>query len=253
MYVSKNGEGRWKMKKNFWVLLLFIVIGLLAGALIARSLTTVPGLSFLTKSTPIVWSPAADLLVLSYSLRLAARCQPAQHRRACARHLAVPQTVGSRYDAQRSFALMEFSRVTLTQHPSQLVLASSSPRRRELVASLGLSLPVLILSSDADETTPPDWTPPQIVERLGSRKAMASAELLSPEDASTSLVIGADTIVVLGGEALGKPRDRADAVGMLSRLQGRRHEVFTGIACFEAANRSVTYRAPQNGSRDETA
>ncbi|NBD25909.1 Maf family protein [Paenibacillus glycinis] len=128
---------------------------------------------------------------------------------------------------------MEHSRTTPIEHPSQLVLASSSPRRRELVASLGLSLPVLILSSDTDETTPPHWTPPQIVERLGLRKARASAELLSPEDASASLIIGADTIVVLDGEALGKPRDRADAVGMLSRLQGRRHEVFTGIACFE--------------------
>jgi uncharacterized membrane protein len=58
------------MKKNFWVLLLFMIIGLLAGALIARSLTSVSGLSFLTKSTPIVWSPAADLLVLSYAFTL---------------------------------------------------------------------------------------------------------------------------------------------------------------------------------------
>ncbi|MBM7563780.1 DUF4321 domain-containing protein [Paenibacillus sacheonensis] len=58
------------MKKNFWVLLLFMLIGLLAGALIARSLSTVPGLSFLTNSTTIVWSPTADLLVLSYAITL---------------------------------------------------------------------------------------------------------------------------------------------------------------------------------------
>ncbi|MFC4808998.1 DUF4321 domain-containing protein [Paenibacillus sp. GCM10023250] len=58
------------MKKNFWVLLLFIVIGLMAGALIARSLATVPGLSFLTRTYPIVWTPAADLLVLSYDFTL---------------------------------------------------------------------------------------------------------------------------------------------------------------------------------------
>ncbi|QHW34168.1 DUF4321 domain-containing protein [Paenibacillus rhizovicinus] len=58
------------MKKNIWVLLLFMLIGLLAGALIARSLTTFPGLSFLTNTTTILWSPSADLLVLSYAFTL---------------------------------------------------------------------------------------------------------------------------------------------------------------------------------------
>lgn len=70
MYVSKNGEGRWKMKKNFWTMLLFMLIGLVAGALIARSLATVSGLSFLTKTSPVVWSPSADLLVLSFAFTL---------------------------------------------------------------------------------------------------------------------------------------------------------------------------------------
>jgi uncharacterized membrane protein len=58
------------MKKNIWVLLLFMLIGLLAGALIARSLASFPGLSFLTKTTTVTWSPAADLLVLSYAFTL---------------------------------------------------------------------------------------------------------------------------------------------------------------------------------------
>ncbi|RAP77860.1 DUF4321 domain-containing protein [Paenibacillus montanisoli] len=58
------------MKKNIWVLLLFILIGLLTGALASRWLSQVPGLSFLTKTSPVVWSPAADLLVLSYSFTL---------------------------------------------------------------------------------------------------------------------------------------------------------------------------------------
>ncbi|MBP3961410.1 MULTISPECIES: DUF4321 domain-containing protein [Paenibacillus] len=58
------------MKKNFWVLLLFILIGLLTGALVSRWLSQVPGLAFLTKTSPVVWSPAADLLVLSYSFTL---------------------------------------------------------------------------------------------------------------------------------------------------------------------------------------
>lgn len=70
MGVSNYGEGRWKMKKNSWMFLLFILIGLLSGALVSRWLQTVPGLDFLTKSYPITWSPAADLLILSYDLTL---------------------------------------------------------------------------------------------------------------------------------------------------------------------------------------
>ncbi|XEC93184.1 DUF4321 domain-containing protein [Paenibacillus tarimensis] len=58
------------MKKNAWVLLLFIVLGLLGGALVSRWLTAVPGLSFLTKTSSISWSPAADLLVFSYDLTI---------------------------------------------------------------------------------------------------------------------------------------------------------------------------------------
>ncbi|WP_308634766.1 Maf family protein [Paenibacillus silvisoli] len=120
---------------------------------------------------------------------------------------------------------------THSSNVSRLVLASSSPRRRELVAALDLSLPVLILSSDTDESTPPDWQPAQIVEQLGLRKARASADLLQDEQSASSLVIGADTIVVLDGVVLGKPKDRDDAIRMLTGLQGREHEVYTGVAC----------------------
>ena len=58
------------MKKNFWVLLLFILIGLVAGALVSRWLAPIHGLSFLTKSTQIKWTPAADLVVISYNLTI---------------------------------------------------------------------------------------------------------------------------------------------------------------------------------------
>lgn len=119
---------------------------------------------------------------------------------------------------------------------SQLVLASSSPRRQELVASLDLSLPVRILSTDADESVEESWTPADIVELLALRKAEAAAERLRQEQAvEHSLVIGADTIVVLDGEALGKPVDASDAVATLMRLQGRKHQVYTGVACLYAA------------------
>lgn len=117
----------------------------------------------------------------------------------------------------------------------QLVLASSSPRRKELVASLGLSLPVSILSSDADESVPSDWAPAHIVEQLALRKANATAAILRERrEAAGSLVVGADTIVVVDGRVLGKPKDTDDALSMLRSLQGREHEVYTGVACVVA-------------------
>lgn len=119
----------------------------------------------------------------------------------------------------------------------QIVLASSSPRRRELVASLDLSLPVLILSTDVDEQTPEDWLPSQIVERLSLRKALAAVDRMkNDEQFSHSLVIGADTIVVCNGEVMGKPIDHADALAMLKKLQGNQHEVYSGIACVDTSS-----------------
>lgn len=120
---------------------------------------------------------------------------------------------------------------------SQLVLASSSPRRKELVASLGLSLPVYILSTDTDESIMPGWTPVQVVEQLSLRKAQAAARMLQQKhDKETSLIIGADTIVVLDGDVLGKPSHDEEAKAMLRRLQGRSHEVYTGVACVLSSN-----------------
>ncbi|MGO4538103.1 nucleoside triphosphate pyrophosphatase [Paenibacillus sp. 2TAB19] len=120
---------------------------------------------------------------------------------------------------------------------SRIVLASSSPRRKELVASLGLSLPVYILSTDTDESIELGWKPDYVVEQLSLRKASAAVHMLQNEsDNQPSLVIGADTIVVLDGEVLGKPKDEADARHMLQRLQGRSHEVYTGVACVPSMN-----------------
>ena len=116
--------------------------------------------------------------------------------------------------------------------PGRLVLASSSPRRQELVASLGLDLPVRVLSSDADESVEPGLSPQEIVEELSLRKARATAELLAGEPGTTDaddLVLGADTIVVLGDRVLGKPADADEAVRTLM-VQWPTHEVYTGIA-----------------------
>ncbi|WP_138752401.1 Maf family protein [Paenibacillus sinopodophylli] len=128
---------------------------------------------------------------------------------------------------------------------SQIVLASSSPRRKELVASLDLSLPVYILSTDTDETIEAGWSPAQVVEELSLRKANAAVPMLQQKQGVlSSLIIGADTIVVLDGDVLGKPVDDEDAVSMLRRLQGRSHEVYTGVALVDASNgeASVAHR-----------
>ncbi|MFC4306151.1 Maf family protein [Cohnella boryungensis] len=122
----------------------------------------------------------------------------------------------------------------------ELVLASSSPRRKELIALLGL--PVTVMPSGASEETPEDWTPRQIVEELSLRKALAvQQEMKADIPSDSSIIIGSDTIVVLDDVIMGKPRDEQDAFHMLSQLSGKAHEVYTGVSCVRASDsRSVT-------------
>lgn len=103
-----------------------------------------------------------------------------------------------------------------------LILASSSPRRSELLAALGLRFRTR--SADIDETPLPDEPVRDLVLRLATSKAMAI-----PADVA-DVVIGADTEVVLDGQSLGKPQDEGDALRMLAALSGRPHEVMTGVA-----------------------
>lgn len=128
-----------------------------------------------------------------------------------------------------------------------IILASGSPRRRELLSNLGLPFEVLV--SDADESTPADYTPEMIVHTLALRKAEA---VLPAARDRNAVIVGSDTIVVLDGKVLGKPKDAQDSHAMLSMLQGRTHEVYTGVACIglpdgrsEVAHRvtSVTMRS----------
>jgi septum formation protein len=113
----------------------------------------------------------------------------------------------------------------------KIILASSSPRRQELIRSLGL--PYDIRVSHADETTEPGLAPEAIVETLSLRKASAVHEALDADDRRDAVIVGSDTIVVLDGAVLGKPRDEEDALRMLSALQGRTHTVYSGIACVD--------------------
>ena len=102
-----------------------------------------------------------------------------------------------------------------------LILASASPRRKEL---LGLfRIPFLIRAADIDETMDPAAAPYDEVARVSRLKALATPH--EPDD----VVIAADTIVVCEGRVLGKPRDEADAVSMLTLLSGRDHQVMTGV------------------------
>lgn len=109
-----------------------------------------------------------------------------------------------------------------------IVLASASPRRQELLANLGLHFEVKI--SDVDESLDEQIPPAQQVEQLAERKARAVAAQLKQ-----GLVIGADTLVTLNNQVLGKPKDRQEAIEMIKQLQGRSHEVYTGLAVIDAA------------------
>lgn len=110
-----------------------------------------------------------------------------------------------------------------------IVLASGSPRRRELLAMLGI--PFEVVTSEADESTPPEWTPQNIVRSLAQRKAEA---VMAVSDTRNAVIIGSDTIVVVDDQVLGKPVDEQDSKAMLSLLQGRSHQVYTGVACIES-------------------
>jgi septum formation protein len=111
---------------------------------------------------------------------------------------------------------------------SVLVLASASPRRRELLQRAGLRFEVM--PADVPEEMREGEHPRALVERLAAEKAAAVRSRL-PER-PRRLVLGSDTVVVLGDAILGKPRDAEEAVAMLLRLSGRTHSVWTGVAVF---------------------
>src|SRR5512140_1529046 len=105
-----------------------------------------------------------------------------------------------------------------------LLLASNSPRRRQLLALGGWMFGLDI--SDVDETRLPAESPADYVWRLAEAKARA----VLPRARAEHLIIGADTAVVIDGDVLGKPVDEQEARQMLTRLRGRTHQVFTGIS-----------------------
>ncbi|MEW6244448.1 MAG: Maf family protein [Bacillota bacterium] len=119
------------------------------------------------------------------------------------------------------------------QKPPRIILASSSPRRKSLMTLLGI--PFEVCPPGASETIEMSMEPALLAERLALRKAKEVA--LKARD---SLVIGADTVVVVDGLVLGKPKDANEAKQMLRMLSGRTHQVITGIAVCDT--RSVPLR-----------
>ncbi|MCI8387845.1 MAG: septum formation inhibitor Maf [Clostridiales bacterium] len=109
---------------------------------------------------------------------------------------------------------------------NKIILASASPRRRELMTMVGAAFEVI--TADCDENIEGKLTPAEYVSELALRKAKSVLDKCgSPNN---MIVIGADTIVCLDGKILGKPKDMADAVNTLLMLSGREHSVFTGLA-----------------------
>ena len=119
----------------------------------------------------------------------------------------------------------------------EIILASGSPRRKELLNLLNVDYRVL--SSDVDESVAPNTPPENAVSEIAERKARAILNLEAlPE--TTTYVIGADTTVVLDEEMLGKPVSKENATEMLARLSGRAHEVLTGVALLKAETGNVS-------------
>ncbi len=132
-----------------------------------------------------------------------------------------------------------------------VVLASASPRRRELLEQIGIPFQVFVSEVEEKVTTE---VPYLVVEQLSLQKAEAVAEKLYAEKenvdlATPKVVIGADTIVSCDGEILGKPKDAEDAFRMLKKLQGRSHQVYTGVTLIYAYNKPGSCLQTQSEER----
>ena len=106
----------------------------------------------------------------------------------------------------------------------KIILASNSPRRKELLAGIDVQFEVRVIQ-DIDESYPSDLPTKDIAEYISHKKAAVYQQQMAPDE----LIITADTIVVLGNEVMGKPHDEADARRMLRELSGRTHQVITGV------------------------
>ena len=127
-----------------------------------------------------------------------------------------------------------------------IILASASPRRRELLSQIGLEFQVLVSNVEETVTT---QIPEQAVEELSRQKAEATLRLFKEQnakdgdssEAASCVVIGADTVVACNGEILGKPRNKQAAFDMLLKIQGRTHQVYTGVTILNLVKDKLTH------------
>lgn len=129
---------------------------------------------------------------------------------------------------------------------SRIILASASPRRRELLGNMGIDFETAV--SDADENSVSRDVPPYMyVQELALLKAASTAkQFVNDKDA---IIIGSDTIVVSGGKILGKPHDSAEAFSMLRELSGKTHQVYTGYCVMRMSD---AYTVCENVCTDVT-
>lgn len=115
----------------------------------------------------------------------------------------------------------------------KIILASASPRRKELLETAGAEFEICV--ADVDESIPEGTFPADAAQMTAQKKALAVAQ-----GQGDSIVIGADTIVVAGDRILGKPKDKADATAMLTMLSGDEHQVITGV-CLVCGDKEITF------------
>ena len=123
---------------------------------------------------------------------------------------------------------MNLSQPSIPPVGLKIVLASGSPRRKQLLEWAEIEFD--IITRDTPETWPPGMAIPEVPIHIARNKALAVRQVIGPE----RLIIAADTVVVLADDIIGKPKDRADAIDILTRLAGKRHEVTTGVAMLKA-------------------
>ena len=122
----------------------------------------------------------------------------------------------------------------------KIYLASQSPRRRELLAGMGVEFEVM--KTEVEETYDPSWTPEQIVMHLSKLKL--SPINMTQYDPKT-IFIACDTIVVVDGRIIGKPQDKQDAVRMLNMLSGHTHTVYSGLTVATPQKQLTDYRSTE--------
>jgi len=109
----------------------------------------------------------------------------------------------------------------------RIILASQSPRRKQLLE--WAEIPFEIMVQSTDETYPPEMPVPEVPVHIAREKAIAIRQKFEALHDDTNIIIAADTVVVLGNTIIGKPKDREDALDILSRLSGNKHQVITGV------------------------